>query len=383
MSKTNTRPPKVYGPRQCQVHVQHHVTRLRALVPQIDVNVKQAKDAHMKHVYWLNLVSAIDAPWRQLVGILAVLLVCALIVLLTLPDVPLEIVAVTVTASVGAVMYAGWCLVRNTPYNSHVVHAYESWHSRFRASIRWNVTCDVRMFQSWHLDWFLQCVAHMPDQFAPMLRLFPNTKEVTESVAAFRVIDGLLALSNTREAKSMLNAEPTLAQERILVVVVGDGSTCRTASLFAAMTTHNARCDIHSIDPAMHDNLLDAHQAPSIRHLADHLTCHKTTIEEWINTYLQNLLDATHYDRIVLAAVHSHALFPNYVPHIRKETIRRKQQLLLVAIPCCVPQEFDTEELARLHLESVRDQDDWGIMSIKRRVCVWRSKDDRQELGME
>ena len=367
--------------QQCKVRVVEHRSKRNALASQIWIKVDRGQDAHIKQVYWQELVAALLAPWRRLMWTLLSLLLVIIVFCSVVDGVHVVMAAAAALASSFIITILGYVvwypiLCGRERKDQRIVSAAVAWNEQRKAAARWLVECHVRTFQPWHLDWFLQRMVNQPEQITPILPLFPNTKEMTESAAAFRAIDCILALSNTREAQKAAAAlaRQDSSKHRYLVVVVGDGATCRTASLFAALGC--GRCDVHSVDPTMHANLLSAKDAPPIRHLAAHIVCHKSTIEEWLEAHLEATLEAAEYNHIVLVAVHSHALFPAYVPRVCETARAHKQQpqVLLVAIPCCVPQEFSCDELKELRLESIHEKEDWGIMSNKRRVCVWQSR---------
>jgi len=61
------------------------------------------------------------------------------------------------------------------------------------------------------------------------------------------------------------------------------------------------------------------------------------------------------------------------VPQLRASTLKMHQRLIILAIPCCIRQEFNARELEEINMETVHDELDWGIMSEKRRVLIWQS----------
>lgn len=156
--------------------------------------------------------------------------------------------------------------------------------------------------------------------------LFPNTKEITESCAAYAAVRRHLWRYNYRPG-----------DKDIRLIAVGDGSTPRTAAMFACRTAW----DCHSVDPNLRTQT--SRWSPIQR-----LTMHRKRIEE------MNFKD----DRpTIIVAVHSHAKLPESVQAVHSS------RMALVAIPCCVP------------LELPRDPDtiysDYGILSPERTVKVW------------
>lgn len=160
------------------------------------------------------------------------------------------------------------------------------------------------------------------------LGLFPDAKEVTESYGALNAVSTKL--------KQYDFEDPT-----VTLVSVGDGTTPRTAALFAFRTKWNCI----SIDPLLKDCQYyeeNVHQ----------LTCIPCKIEDIDQSQLE-------FDKVVIVAVHSHASLQNILKCV-KGKVRS-----LVAIPCCVPY---------VH-ESIRPMEwaDSGIWSPKNTVKVWRT----------
>jgi len=152
-------------------------------------------------------------------------------------------------------------------------------------------------------------------------KLFPNAKELTESQAVFNFVRNYLIRFDLKDPG-------------ISVVSVGDGSTPRTAALFAFRTAWAA----YSIDPRLRAE-------KSWR--TDRLNLIKSVVEE------VNLS----FERVVIVAVHSHAHLKAVVEQIQGE------DRALVVMPCCVPQTLPTEP----------DYDfvDPGVWSPKNRILAW------------
>ena len=157
------------------------------------------------------------------------------------------------------------------------------------------------------------------------LGLFPNAKEITESLAAYRAVKR--ALGDVRD----------LGDPARTAVVVGDGCTPRTAAVLAFRT----RWRLYSVDPQLRTDERWGQ--------VERLTVVPLRIEDWSLT-----LDGP----AVVVAVHSHAPLGEAVLRVRAP------ELAVVAIPCCVAQE--TGSLPDLEYE------DWGVWSEKRTVQVWR-----------
>lgn len=159
------------------------------------------------------------------------------------------------------------------------------------------------------------------------LGLFPDAKEVTESYGALNAVRTKLKQYDFNDPD-------------ITLVSVGDGTTPRTAALFAFRTKWNCI----SIDPLL-KNCCDYEEK------IQRLTCYDSKVEEIYPT----LLD---FERVVIVAVHSHASLQNILQHV-KGKVRS-----LVAIPCCVPYVHS--------IKSIEWQDS-GIWSPKNTLKVWRT----------
>lgn len=154
-------------------------------------------------------------------------------------------------------------------------------------------------------------------------RLYPNAKEITESMAAYEAVRRYFWKRGYNPRDSTIR-----------LIAVGDGSTPRTAALFAVRT--NWEC--YSIDPALNDKDWSA-----IRRL--HIC--RSRIE-----------DHTFQGPTIVVAVHSHASL---------EAVQRVcGKCPIVAIPCCVPQTIEVEPDIQY--------EDMGILSPERSVRVWYAR---------
>lgn len=155
------------------------------------------------------------------------------------------------------------------------------------------------------------------------LRVFPNAKEVTESYAA-------------RAATLRLrNAFPP-DDRSISCVVVGDGSTPRTAATFAL----HSGWQCHSVDPQLREPGRHWLELPR-------LTIHRARIEECSFTAR----------KVVVAAIHCHVGLSTSLRSIVADDI------LLIAMPCCVPVDLDAPPLI--------SYDDPEVLSPKRTIHIW------------
>ena len=157
--------------------------------------------------------------------------------------------------------------------------------------------------------------------------IFPNAKELTESMAVFHFCRWHLA-----------DRFP-LGDKSVTLFSVGDGRTPRTAALFAYRTAWTC----YSIDPNLNTQR---------SYRARRLVLVKKKIEDF-------KIDV---ERAVIVAVHSHAPLDVAVEHINA------RDKVVIAIPCCVPQEIPGYPP---DLEYV----DHAIWSEKNLVRVWLFQD--------
>lgn len=184
--------------------------------------------------------------------------------------------------------------------------------------------------------WRLKC---FPDIVTR--NLFPNSKEVTESVGAVRAA---LALLHQRNAVATGG----------VCFAVADGITPRTGALFAFLTTN---FKVHSVDPLMGKNDVDflGVEPKGIRRL----NAHKCTLEDLLLLHQEQ---DNSVKEVVVLAVHSHANLDSYVPTIRQ--IYPNANVTIVAVECCLVQKLDG-------FSPNQEYQDWGIQSPKRTVKIW------------
>ena len=165
--------------------------------------------------------------------------------------------------------------------------------------------------------------------------LFPNAKEITESLAAVRAV--------------FLHSRLDRKDSGIQVVCVGDGGTPRTAAALAFRTEW--RC--HSVDPLLNRDRIDYWEG-SVRRLR----CYPTRIEQ-ASFDFQN-------DPVLIVAVHAHIELAKALEEIRA---KGGDVVAAVAIPCC----GFVHDAPGLELQA--RYDDWGIWSERRTVKAWAKSD--------
>lgn len=163
-----------------------------------------------------------------------------------------------------------------------------------------------------------------PDMLA--MKLFPNAKEISESFAAYEA------------ARHRLDGFD-LGDPAITVVVVGDGSTPRTAATFAFRSAWVC----HSIDPLLKGGTL---RWANIKRL----TLHPTKVED---------VEPIVCDKALIVAVHSHAKLQNAILAVKAP------HTAVIAMPCCVAQ--------KLSVEPDRRYRDKSVISPAREVLIWQN----------
>ncbi|MCU4753470.1 hypothetical protein OB919_16010 [Halobacteria archaeon AArc-curdl1] len=152
--------------------------------------------------------------------------------------------------------------------------------------------------------------------------LFPNGKEITETFAVYDAVRKHPDFNTTDEDVTMIS--------------VGDGSTPRTAGFFAYMT--HWQCI--SVDPQL--------RVEGDHSKIDRLQCIPERIQE----------QSFEADRVVLAAVHSHADLQESVDAVDAE------EILVVAMPCCT-------DLSLEECEPDKEYADWACFSPKRTIKIY------------
>lgn len=140
----------------------------------------------------------------------------------------------------------------------------------------------------------LRCASDMLE-----LGLFPNAKEITESFACYRAVK--------------LHVPFALSDPEVVVVVVGDGGTPRTAATFAFRTAWSC----HSVDPALRE--VGAPWAGKI----DRLYESAVKVEDFEFDSM--------CDKLVVVLPHSHAPLDVVLDRVKIDGGERH----VVALPCC------------------------------------------------
>jgi hypothetical protein len=199
---------------------------------------------------------------------------------------------------------------------------------------QWKVVTELRQPNTYHIDWFWR--HHQATIGAEKAyQFFPNTKGISESVAAYRWVTYRHQLLGDT------------------VLVVGDGTRPRTGSVFAGDPSHPR---VYSVDPLMY---------PQYYQPGAQLQGFALTVEQWLEQHGHLL---TEVRNLTIVAVHSHAVLHEYLPTIQA-LLPATSKVTIVAIPCCVPQQLPVDQDFTLLHEGL----DWGIWSDKRLVKLWTS----------
>lgn len=170
--------------------------------------------------------------------------------------------------------------------------------------------------------------------------LFPNAKEITESMAAYNAIrKNLLGKYNLRDS-------------HVDCIVVGDGCTPRTGALVAMRTNWI----VYSIDPRLRvsEEIFGGHVAPHKG--VNRLYLLNKKIEQ-----LQNHMTYTNTHPLIVLCVHSHAKLSETVQAIKKVYT---QKFALISMPCCVEDDLPYRQPDITY-------EDWGIHSEKRIINIY------------
>ncbi|TMW65548.1 hypothetical protein Poli38472_008190 [Pythium oligandrum] len=180
-------------------------------------------------------------------------------------------------------------------------------------------------------------------QCAPKLlehQLFPDAKEITESMGLFNAVRRYLIRENHDEGHDNTDGRADG------IVVVGDGNSPRSAALFA-YRLRQWKC--YSIDPAMEQDTDRAEKWSSI----DNLVVIRNKIEN-VRIRLR---------RVVLVLVHAHVTLDQAMSAVDAEELAG-----LVTMPCC-NWYGQQEEFFGRHPDLVYD--DFSILSDHRELRVW------------
>ena len=179
------------------------------------------------------------------------------------------------------------------------------------------------------MDYLNHFVKNSVSHIALKHRLFPNTKEITETVACFFAV-----------TQNIMRERNALARRDCHIIIVGDGGTPRTAAWFAL----NSAWNCHSVDPEMSNKNWESS--------FERLKCYRDKVE--------NVKINCMGEDAILIHPHSHARLSNSVA-----SLENYKNLSVVAMPCCVPQ----------NLAAIADiiYEDAGCLSPHRKIKIWNN----------
>jgi hypothetical protein len=216
-------------------------------------------------------------------------------------------------------------------------------------------------------------------------KIFPDAKEITESMAAFNAY------------RRHLMGRIDINNPRVLVIAVGDGIHPRTSSLFAMRTKFTCI----SVDPALKiqgesvplikrelinpkwDYSRSTRRVMMLNAKVSELSKHIQIFA--INLYYRNnpllsilakfslegaLLSLGPINQVLWVGVHSHAPWEDVLNCIK--TIDPKIEHYIISIPCCYPDKLDTK------VNLLQSYIDMGIHSEMRIVNVYEVKNEKK-----
>jgi hypothetical protein len=191
--------------------------------------------------------------------------------------------------------------------------------------------------KSRYLDEFvrLKCA---PDLLA--LRIFPNAKEITESMSAYQAVVQHIVGANPRQRSFVGGGEIALDDPTVTVAIIGDGHNPRTGALFAMRSAWK----VASVDP-----LMRPWRSGRVHRLSAF-------------TAKVGALKFRAPGPLIIVGVHSHARLDDALAGLTSAIGVRH----VVSLPCCVDQVIEgrTPDV---------DYDDEDSFSEARRVLVWRN----------
>lgn len=188
-----------------------------------------------------------------------------------------------------------------------------------------------------YLDEFISLTC-APDML--IRKLFPNAKEITESMGMFQAVVRVAKSENTKD-------------ERVKLFVIGDGNTPRTAAMFAFRTSWFC----WSIDPAL-KNYQQRIEKP-IRGL----NTSPYKFEELEYGHLAYIKAAIKEPgRKILVLPHAH------ISHSVLEEVF-DENTLVVTMPCCYPFKEQQETWHGRKPDIIYH--DWRIHSPEREIRIW------------
>ncbi|MES1911113.1 MAG: hypothetical protein MHM6MM_003597 [Cercozoa sp. M6MM] len=204
-----------------------------------------------------------------------------------------------------------------------------------------NDEAEPRKLKVRHLDDFVQMKC-APDLL--LLGVFPDAKEISESVAAFKA-------ARFQLRKKVVNFN----DPKVTCVVVGDGSTPRCGALFAFRT----KWRIISVDPQMRQDPRWSNGA--VRRL------------EVRRCKMEDMVVEDCEGTVVFVALHAHVDLDEVLKHRvrwREEIPLEKRAVAVMAMPCC---NFIESQSKVFGFEPQAQYEDLSVFGGQRNMRVWEN----------
>lgn len=161
------------------------------------------------------------------------------------------------------------------------------------------------MKSSRYLDWFLslRCAGDLLN-----MRVFPNTKEITETMGIFNFVATTGLRYDNRD---------------VLAIVVGDGCTPRTGMFLA----FNTGWTVYSIDPGLKDEFVA--KCKDVKRLF--------TIKDKIeNVNITNIMAGSGRDNVIVMLPHAHVAADKVMKLFTNNEWLTGRHLFCITMECCV-----------------------------------------------
>ncbi|TYZ69025.1 hypothetical protein PybrP1_011307 [[Pythium] brassicae (nom. inval.)] len=201
----------------------------------------------------------------------------------------------------------------------------------------------------------LQCASALLDH-----QLYPDAKEITESMGVFNAVRKYV-LQDEQEGALEASEEGGATAKADGIVVVGDGSTPRTAAMFAHRLRH---WKSYSVDPAME-------YRSSERSVGWETISNLVVIRNKIENVRITLR------RAIVVLVHAHVTLEQALSAVEAERV-----VGVVTLPCC---NWFSQQETLFARRADLVYDDFSILSDKREVRLWVGGDremPQQELAI-
>lgn len=226
-----------------------------------------------------------------------------------------------------------------------------------------------------YLDRFIKCLECAPELLK--MKIFPDAKEVTESMAAFAHLTGII-FPNSVHNHPCIEDVSQETRSNDAIVCIGDGSTPRSAALFA-LSIKNWEC--YSIDPQLKEGFIHTHLNEIKKRKRDTDKIRHDTRSMWESVPNLHILGERiqrvriRCRKCIIVMIHCHLSFEDVWRSIDCQSL-----LGVLAIPCCnyivVQQDF-------FGVPPSHEIEDNGIWSDKHLVRVWTNPLQSEKLNKD